>query len=302
MTVTMPTPALAPPAKPTLAAEPYAEPWDVTDEEYHADTTHNGGSMIVAAHESISTYHARYIAQSAEKKTSAAMMFGSLFHCRLLEPEKFPSMVTLTPTFNRRTKAGRQEAAEWEEANAGLVWATAEDIDNIERMVEGVHAHPRAKELLFAKGEAEAVYRFSDSNGVRRKIKPDYRLTEANVFVDVKTTRDPRPEAFTKDIGNLRHDIKCAHIAEGLGAVFKGLWWGRIIAVGNSGDHLGTVAVYDVSYKWQDIGAWKVREASKKLARAIKTDYWREDYETEIQTVEPPVYESRPYEKANGLI
>jgi len=48
-----------------------------------------------------------------EKKTTPAMIFGSMIHCLILEPDEFEERYYIAPKCDRRTKAGK---AAWKEA------------------------------------------------------------------------------------------------------------------------------------------------------------------------------------------
>jgi hypothetical protein len=48
-----------------------------------------------------------------------AMVLGSALHCAVLEPNEYGKRYTIAPKFDRRTKAGKEQAEAWELAADG---------------------------------------------------------------------------------------------------------------------------------------------------------------------------------------
>ena len=77
-----------------------------------------------------------------------AMQRGTALHTAVLEPETWADVVAVQPRLDRRTKAGKAAAAEFEQAAAGRVVLSADDAEEVALMADGVRCHPAAKVLL----------------------------------------------------------------------------------------------------------------------------------------------------------
>ena len=66
--------------------------------------------------------------RSKVSEPTLAMAFGSAFHCRVLTPNLFNESYAVSPTFDRRTKEGKKEYAEFVLANAGKTFIESEDL------------------------------------------------------------------------------------------------------------------------------------------------------------------------------
>ena len=67
-------------------------------------------------------FYAKHMA--VDKKTNAPtlnMLLGTVVHSLLLEPDRFDSEYVVSQKFDRRTKQGKADAAEFEAANAEKV-------------------------------------------------------------------------------------------------------------------------------------------------------------------------------------
>jgi hypothetical protein len=178
-------------------------------------------------------------------ETTPAMRMGTLVHTAILEPERMSELL-LAPHINRRTTAGK---AEWEAfliKSEGREIVTEEELEKLDAIRKAVWAHPAAGKALGMLREVEASIFWTDpATGVECRCRPDGILSNG-LIVDVKTTKDARPDEFVKSVANYRYHVQAAYYSDGYKAVIgdapKGF---AFIAVETEPPHL--VAVYVAS-------------------------------------------------------
>ena len=125
------------------------------------------------------------------------LMFGSAVHVGVLEPLRFATDVLVMPSFNRRTNAGKEDAAAWEAANAGRLAFDAETFERIHRCIGAIRNHDGAMTIL-SRATCEVTMQWVDpATGVPCKARIDARRPDA-VLGDLKTTQDASPAAFAR--------------------------------------------------------------------------------------------------------
>jgi hypothetical protein len=140
-----------------------------------------------------------------------ATKFGTLFDAFLLEPTRYAEIAAVKPVgMKLSTKAG----IKWKEEIAGTREpVSAEDGDAMNEMRRRIHGHPAAQEI-FLDGRAQ-VSVFSeldlgDSAVLPIKARIDWVPNHSNALVDVKTTKDARPESFAMDAATFGYHVQAA--------------------------------------------------------------------------------------------
>lgn len=125
-----------------------------------------------------------------DKLTTAHI--GNAYHCAVLEPHLFASQFAIMPPLNLRTNAGKEEKAKFLELIKDKKQAVLTNDENqqVFYMAASVNAHPMARQLLQAKGQAESSIWYRASETVVFKIRPDYRVVigEVHHIMDLKST------------------------------------------------------------------------------------------------------------------
>lgn len=157
-----------------------------------------------------------YAKENPEPPTPA-MVFGTLAHLALLEPQRFNESFAFKPDVDGRTKAGK---AEWEAFRAGLGDRTAVSKDDWAlacRMAYEVNRVPFGRKLLG--GDHERVFRWVDPDtGEECKIRVDalFMVGGIPVIIDYKTTTDASTDAFSRKCLNLGYDFQAGMYCEGV--------------------------------------------------------------------------------------
>ena len=113
---------------------------------------------------------------------------GDAIHAALLEPARYAAEYVISPKFDRRTTAGKENAAIFEHANQGRIILDADQGKMIDLIVGSAMAHPTARFLLQAAGNVEeSIYWTDEATGELCKLRMDKRLTDHHIIVDVKS-------------------------------------------------------------------------------------------------------------------
>jgi exodeoxyribonuclease VIII len=185
--------------------------WECTNAEYHADVTHNSHSSLDLFMHSIEQYAARRVFFTAPNPApTPAMLFGSLFHTAVLEPESLEKEYVLEEKHDRRTKVGKAGAADFIERSEGKIITSADDMDKAWAMRHGICRNSAAASLVFSPGISEVSMKCLDEETeLPLKIRID-RLTENGTLVDLKSTDDVSPTAWSKTVYNFGYHRQAA--------------------------------------------------------------------------------------------
>lgn len=146
------------------------------------------------------------------KPPTPAMALGTAVHAMVLEPEK--NLIAVAPEINRRTKAGKEEWAKFQEGNKDKIVITAEVAEKAKGMADSVMSHAVARDL-FTNGNAEQTVTWTDvRTGEKCKARLDWWRND-NVVVDLKTASNAHPGAFAKASYDLKYHWQDAFYTEG---------------------------------------------------------------------------------------
>lgn len=178
---------------------------------------HRHGSVSKSQLDHFAKSPAHYLASlTTQRKETAAMRIGTLFHGLVLEPERVK--IAVAPVCDKRTKDGK---ATWEAfclENVGAEIVTAEEGEMLTGMVASVRAHPAASVLLAGPGIAEGSAWWTDEqSGELCRCRPDF-YREDGIIVDLKSTEDASPEAFAKSIAKYGYHRQNAMYVDGVEA------------------------------------------------------------------------------------
>lgn len=272
------TPALlAPPLDgfiPALAAERY---------HAHEAMSASGAKKILR-----SPAHYRLMRTKPSPPT-AAMEFGTVVHCGVLEPDLLSSVVCIAPDVNKRTNAGKAEFAAFQEANAGRIVMSLDDYDRAMRCVDAVRAHPGAAKLLVG-AEVEGSLFWRDARfDVPCKVRYDAR--NHGGLVDLKTTEDASPDEFARTIVNFKYHVQGAHYVSGAEHVLnESPKFFAFIAVEKEEPH--GVACYALPGNAILAGAYLMNKALERYQQALAAGAWA-GYPDTIESIQLPRYALR---------
>lgn len=154
--------------------------------------------------------------KSVARSKSDVADIGNATHAALLEPDVFENEYIKMPKFDKRTKAGEEQAAEFELNMIGKTVLSNDDYELVIGMRDSALSHPIINKLLTSKGESE-VSIFFEIDGIKCKCRPD-RIVDPSVFnqhiiVDVKTCADV--SKFNFSARDYRYDVQDAFYSRG---------------------------------------------------------------------------------------
>lgn len=241
--------------------------------EYHK-RSEIGHSSLVRIMKSPAHYR-EYIENPVEPTLN--MLLGTAFHAYLLEEEVFRRDFAVMPKFDKRTKAGKENAAIWEAENSGKTGLTAEQKQTIANMASSVKQHLGAASLLcHGLSETSGFWRDNET-GVDCKFRPDFlaldRSTNAITgLVDVKTCADASADGFSKAIVNYGYDVQASYYQDGLFELTGYRVPFYFIAVEKEPPY--AVAVYRTSDNIMEVGRKKYQAALQLLKWCKANSAW----------------------------
>ena len=139
-----------------------------------------------------------------QSDSTAEQIFGTAFHCYLLEYQNFFKEYVISEKFDLRTKGGKEKSEQFAAENQGKTVISNNDYGIIIAMSEACYAEPEIKEILESPFLAEEIMLFDYLN-VECKAKLDLRIPK-ELILDVKTTRDGNlSEMAAKSIANYKY-------------------------------------------------------------------------------------------------
>lgn len=264
------------------------------DTAYYADHSRCSHSSLECLRKSPLLYHGRYIAGTIpQKHATAEMRLGTLAMDRIYRPDFFKTHYMLTPKVDRRTKAGKEQWAEFQDYAAGRELIDADTMEAVEKIREGVMRCPQARQIVEAQGEVEQVIEWTDrATGLPCKAKLD-KIIGGILINDLKTTAYPTPEAFGKQCDSLGYFRQAAFYLVGLrearGKSEAPLF--LFTVVGN--DEPFDCFVGEVDDASLAIAERDNEADMAELARRLEENDWTSRYANATQTISLPAWRKR---------
>lgn len=188
--------------------------FDISNEVYHAGDGVSKSQLDMLSKTPALLKWVKDAPEDEDKKSALDM--GSALHCLLLEPEEFDKRFIVAPEFNRRTTAGKQDEAAFlkDVSGMGMTVMSSEEGRKLQLMRASAMAHPAARWMLEQEGYCEASHYWIDpETGELCRIRPDKRLKQHPVIVDVKKVADM--DRFARHVEEFRYHVQDAMYREG---------------------------------------------------------------------------------------
>lgn len=238
---------------------------------------------------------AHYAARNQED--TPALLMGRAVHCKVLEPDLFPAEFVQEPEgINKRTKAGKEALAEFQEANAAKTVLSQKDWDTCHGIADSVGEwfDKHANQQLLKGGAPEVSYFWEDpETGLTMKARADYEIKSKGVLVDLKTTRSRlTKEAIEYEVQKFRYDLQAAMYLDGATHAHEGLVFDAFAFVFVENSEPYGVQSFQPKRSWLEGAHAYYRDRLDRFAKARKqNDRWH-GYSKDVITLEPP-YASR---------
>lgn len=221
-----------------------------------------------------SAAHAREYMIHPQEPT-AAMDFGTAFHCSVLEPEKFKNEYVVAPKIDRRTKVGKEEWANFEAENRGKELIDADDMELLLGMAKSCREDQFVSSLLSSPGKNEVGVVWTDPDTkMRCKCLIDRITSWAGwtVVIDFKTTDNATPSIFSLSVAKYGYHEQAAYYLEGLKR-FSDIPR-RWIFVAVEKKRPFSLACYELPEAELELGKALWQSHLKQYAECLKTNIW----------------------------
>jgi len=216
---------------------------------------------------------------------SKAFREGQIFHALVLEPMEFDSRYAIAPAVDRRTTAGKQAWKEFEAAAGGKQVVAEEEYQSCLKMAEAVREHRAAWNLLrFGKPEICIIWQ-DPLTGLMCKARLDYVHLENRVIVDLKSTRDASPDAFSKAIWNYGYHQQAAFYLDGLGTLLGDM--AEFVFVAVEKEEPFAVACYRAASDILTMGVGAYRRSLQIYKECVVSGVWPA-YSQEVELITLP--------------
>ncbi len=196
-------------------------------------------------------------------------LLGSAIHCRVLEPDELENRYALCEV--RRNKRD-MKYKDWLEENEGKEALNAKEWDHVHRSGLAVLNHRVAAEVLDGCRCEEPLSWDDPDTGLQCKGRVD--AIGPRYVVDLKTSKDPSPRAFTRDAASYMYHGQMSLYHTGATAMGKtdGKEMPYIIAVAKEPPY--DVAVYRMKPEDLHAGRALCLSLMGRLQECIASDMW----------------------------
>ena len=266
----------------------------MSNDEYHARPEYSS-SQLKDLLRSAAHFYSNNILKEVERETKAAMNFGTLAHTLFLEPEQFENEFVIAPKFERRTKAGKEEALAWEQANQGKILVDAEQVEAAKRIVINLQKLSSYADMQNNYGMAEASIFFTDPvYDLPLRIRPDWHIAPCKTFpngliLDLKTTTDARAHAFSKKCSDFGYDLSASMYREGFQQYYQTEQKPDFVLLVAESSIPFNVKQYKASDLFLSVGDTRYNKAKELLAESLLINEW-DGYSLEMEDLFLPSY------------
>ena len=266
----------------------------MSNEEYHSRPEFSS-SQLKDMLRSGAHFHSKNILKEEVKEASTAMNFGTLIHTLFLEPEQFENEFVIAPKFYKRTKAGKEEALAWEQANAGKLLVSEEDVLHAKRIATNLRMLSSYADMQNNYGMAEASIFFTDPvYNLQLRIRPDWHIVPCSAFpsgliLDVKSTTDARPHAFSKKCSDFGYDLSASMYREGFQQYYQTEDKPPFILLTAESSLPFNVKQYKASDLFLSVGDTRYNKSKEMLAESLLINEW-DGYSLSLEEINLPSY------------
>lgn len=261
---------------------------ETSNENYHKRSELSSSDI---KHMLISPLHFRRLAlekSELNRPSNSAFDLGTAAHSCYLE--QTTDTFVSGPDVDRRTKKGKQDWADFVDANSGRIILPVDQHDRVLKMFDKVASNERASLLASMPGsivEQSFLY-LDEATGLRCKFRPDILNGDEEFIADYKTAISASPHEFAKAVARYHYHISAAHYIAGVERL-TGKKIRNYKFVVQEKDEPFAVAIYDMTA--EDIErSLKLRaQIMKRIAQCKETNSYP-DWSATVRTVSIPGY------------
>lgn len=272
---------------PSVVEAPACEVWNVSAEEYHADSANSvSRSELKDFGYSPALYFGRHVLGEYPREESPALDFGSALHGLALEGD---SGVVVIPE-HVLSKNGARSGQAWKDFEAehdGKILMKSHEFAPVEKMLAAIQRHALAANLIFGRpGQNEIGLRwYCKDTGIRRRARLD-RLLDDGAIVDLKSTNDCRPAEFVKSIVKFGYHAQAAYYCDAIEAMTGERIPFVFVAVEKTAPY--GCECFELDEEFLEMGRAENLRLLERLAECRKSGVWETSTHGQIVTVSPP--------------
>lgn len=249
----------------------------------HQGSISNSGLRLVGR----SPAHYKYAPQREQTRN---MVIGSALHMAILEPDRCETIYKFTDATDRRCKEYKEIAA----IHGGDFTLTRDESWHIAGIRDSLWSNFR--ELLSLPGYNElSGFSTDPETGVMCRHRFD-KLTEFGIAIDLKTTIDARPDAFSRSIYNYGYHMQHAFYADQYEWITGRKLDDFIFLVVESDAPYATKA-YRLNQESIDVGSDMYRKALNEYAKCSETGVYPAYESNEIDEISIPDWAMYQHDK-----
>lgn len=198
---------------------------DITIEDYHKNRTHLSATQIKIAKKSLKEFD-WYRRGLIAREDKAHFQFGNAFELALLDKEGFANKVAILPDSQWieealqkdsclvKPRASKHYSTSYREFMIGreglyIIPDKGQDsYETISHMLESCYQDSTIQALIKNTEYQVSLFWTDPNTGMKLKTRPDICKRKKNVIVNVKTTLDGSPKAFSKDLANYEYPLQ----------------------------------------------------------------------------------------------
>lgn len=200
---------------------------------------------------------------------------GSALHEFIMEPQQFHKNFLVSPKFDKRTKQGKEEYAEFMMKAEGKTVIDTQEMEMIMLMSENVKQNKTFLELLENSHYEISCYTKDEQTGLNVRLRPDILPTSKSTIVDIKSCLDSSPRRFKNDVYNFGYSLSASYYLDFLGRenyVFA--------AVEKSAPY--QASLYVLNDEMVEYGRFQYRMALDLLKWSLDNNFWCDYVQFEI--------------------
>lgn len=201
-----------------------------------------------------------------------AMKLGTLIHTLLMESDKFEATYAVTEKFDMRYSAEKERYKAFMEANAGKQLIDPGTLSQAMGMAKSVTEHPEAALLLEDAIFERSIIWDDKLTGVPLRCRPDGLRPDVAVKLDIKTSADVSPEAFSRSMYKFNYATQAAFYRDGCADAGINIEHDVLIAVCSAPPYL--CAVYEIGERSIERGRLRYRRWLDKYVECMASGIW----------------------------
>lgn len=273
-----------------IASSTAAEAWDVSDEEYFADTSSVSNTALGWFLKSPELYHG-IMTGIYPQPTFEAAAIGKAVHSILLDGVSIADVAVLIPS-SVLSASGSRAGANWkafEAENAGKLLLKAGEMSELSAIINAVTGDAMASRLLAMRGPTEQAIRWTCKvSGLQRRAKLDKLGEGTAIVVDLKTTKSADARDFATSAYRLGYNRQAAFYQDAYEALHGKRPQVVFIAVEKTAPY--TCQCFELDGEFLTMGRDVMEQGLEDLAGRMESGNWTRPEAGTVLTLSAPTW------------